>query len=251
LLLDIDGVLVVDWRAVPGAVDALREIERQDVPTCFITNTTSHPRAELAATLGAAGFEIAAGRIVTAATATASHLRSAHAGLVAFVLSDGDPHQDMPGIEIADAPEAADVMVLGGASEAFDYDAINRVFRRVMDGAPLVAMHRSAYWRGSDGFHLDAGGYVAGLEAAAGVEAEVCGKPSPAFFAAALEVVGLDAGSVAMVGDDIVTDVGAAQVAGLTGVLVRTGKFRPEDLERGSPDAVIGSIADLPGWLAS
>jgi len=46
-----------------------------------------------------------------------------------------------------------------------------------------------------------------------------------------------------------VSDIGGAQVAGLTGVLVRTGKFRPDDLERGRPDAVLDSIADVPAWL--
>jgi HAD superfamily hydrolase (TIGR01458 family) len=251
VLLDIDGVLVVGWRAVPGAVDALAELGRMGIPSCCITNTTSHGRAELASTLADAGFDVAPERIVTAASATGAHLRVAHPGLRAFVLSDGDPGRDMPGVELASTPEDGEVMVVGGADETFGYDAINRIFRRVMEGAPLVAMHRSAYWRAEDGFHLDAGGYVAALEAAAGVEAEVCGKPAASFFAAALDVLGLDAGRAAMVGDDVVTDVGAAQAAGLTGVLVRTGKFREGDAERGMPDAVIGSVADLPAWLAS
>ena len=54
-----------------------------------------------------------------------------------------------------------------------------------------------------------------------------------------------------MVGDDVRTDVEGAQRAGLTGVLVRTGKFSPSDLAGDvSPDAVIDSIADLPQWWA-
>ncbi len=249
LLLDIDGVLVTGWRGVPGAADALAAFRARGIPFCLITNTTSHTRDGLAATLGDAGLVVNAAAIVTAVTATASHLRRAHPRLPAFVLSDGDPARDMPGVELAATPEDAGVMVIGGASAAFGYELVERIFRRLMDGAPLVAMHRNRYWRTDEGWHLDAGGYVAALETAAGVEAEICGKPAPGFFAAALEALGLEAGRVAMVGDDVVSDIGGAQVAGLTGVLVRTGKFRPDDLERGRPDAVLDSIADVPAWL--
>jgi ribonucleotide monophosphatase NagD (HAD superfamily) len=112
-------------------------------------------------------------------------------------------------------------------------------------------MHRNLYWRTTTGLELDGGAYVAGLEAAANVTATICGKPSPAFFASALELLGMPAGRVAMVGDDIVNDVLGAQACGLTGVLVQTGKFMASDLEKGTPDHVLGSFADVPGFLAS
>jgi ribonucleotide monophosphatase NagD (HAD superfamily) len=110
-------------------------------------------------------------------------------------------------------------------------------------------MHRNLYWRTNEGWELDGGAYVAGLEEAAGVEATICGKPSRKYFEAALAMLGVGAARAAMVGDDILNDVVAARAAGLTGVLVRTGKFQPSDLEKGEPDAVLDSIADLPGWL--
>jgi HAD superfamily hydrolase (TIGR01458 family) len=121
----------------------------------------------------------------------------------------------------------------------------------LMSGATLVTMHKNLYWKTQDGMRLDAGAFVAGLELAADTEATVVGKPSSAFFDAALELLGVDRSLVAMVGDDIESDVLAAQSAGLTGIQVRTGKFRDEDLERasGSPDHVIDSIADLPDLL--
>jgi ribonucleotide monophosphatase NagD (HAD superfamily) len=123
----------------------------------------------------------------------------------------------------------------------------------LMDGAALVAMHRNLYWRTSEGWRLDGGAYVAGLEEASGRRAIVCGKPSERYFGAALREVGVPADRAAMVGDDVEADVLGAQRAGLVGVLVRTGKFRPEDLERasGDPDIVLDSIADLPDVLAS
>jgi HAD superfamily hydrolase (TIGR01458 family) len=249
LLLDIDGVLSISWQPIPGSVEALAAFGSAGLPVCLITNTTTHTRAALAETLRGAGFDVDPERIVTAVTATADHLRGAHPGASVFVLSDGDARRDMDGVQLLDAPELADVVVVGGASRDFTYDLVNRCFRRLMDGAVLVAMHRNLYWKTAEGYELDAGAYVTGLETATGRHAVVCGKPAPAFFQAALHVLGVDAARAAMIGDDIVNDVEGARAAGLTGILVRTGKYRDGDLERGTADAVVDSLADVPGWL--
>lgn len=249
LLLDIDGVLAISWVALPGAVETMAWIRREGPPFRLITNTTTHTRRGLAATLGEAGFDVAPDEIVTAVTATAAHLEAHHPNARVFVVTDGDPGEDLEAVRRVDAPEDADVIVLGGACDDFAYPVMNRIFRRLMDGAALVAMHRNLYWKTKDGWELDGGAYVAGLEEAAAVTAAVCGKPSPAYFDAALTLLGVPANRAAMVGDDIVNDVCGAQAAGLRGVLVRTGKFREADLEEGSPDAVLGSFADLPGWI--
>lgn len=250
VLLDIDGVLTVSWEPIPGAVQALAWLREHGVPFRLITNTTTHARHDLAGTLRQAGFDVRPEEVVTAVVATASYLREHHPGAGVFVLSDGDPRGDLEGVRLVGLDEA-EVVVLGGACEAFSYPTINRVFRRLMEGAALVGMHRNLYWRTSEGLQLDAGAYIAGLEEATGRTAEICGKPARAFFEEALRPLGVPAERAAMVGDDVVNDVLGAQRAGLTGVLVRTGKFRPADLEREGegPDHVLDSVADLPAWL--
>jgi len=249
LLLDIDGVLAISWVALPGAVETMAWLRREAVAFRLITNTTTHTRRELAATLGGAGFDVAPDEIVTAVTATAAHLQAHHPGARVFVLTDGEPGEDLDGVRRAGAPEDADVIVLGGACDDFTYPTMNRIFRRVMDGATLVGMHRNLYWKTEDGWELDGGAYIAGLEEASGATAAICGKPAPAYFEAALALLRVSASRAAMVGDDIVNDVSGAQAVGLRGVLVRTGKFQEADLAKGSPDAVLGSLADLPRWL--
>lgn len=249
LLLDIDGVLVTSWEPLAGSVDAVSTLRRHGVPFRLLTNTTTRTRSGLAGTLRDAGFDFVPDEIVTAVSATAAYLNANHDGSGVFVLSDGDPRADLVGVRLVDA-EDADVVVLGGGCDDFSYDLLNRVFRRLNDGAAFVAMHRNLYWRTSEGLQLDGGAFVAALEAASGETPAVCGKPSPAFFATALEGMGgIAPARAAMVGDDIVSDVGGAQAAGMAGILVRTGKFRPSDLERGEPDAVVDSLADLPALL--
>jgi HAD superfamily hydrolase (TIGR01458 family) len=248
LLLDIDGVLVTSWLALPGSVDAVAALRAAGVPFRLLTNTTTHTRSRLGETLREAGFGFAPDEIVTAVTATAAHLRAGHPGAKVFVLSDGDPRSDLTGVELVDVDDA-EVVVIGGGCDDFAYDTMNRVFRRLSEGAAFVAMHRNLYWRTSEGLQLDGGAFVAALEAASGVTPVVCGKPSAAFFGAALGELGVAPARAAMVGDDVVNDVGGAQASGMVGVLVRTGKYRPSDLERGAPDAVVDSLADVPALL--
>ena len=54
-----------------------------------------------------------------------------------------------------------------------------------------------------------------------------------------------------MVGDDIESDIAGAQAVGMRTVLVRTGKFRPDEFEQGriTPDGIVSSIAHSPDWL--
>jgi HAD superfamily hydrolase (TIGR01458 family) len=208
----------------------------------------------MAATLSDAGFAVTAEGIFTAPAITAAYLARNYPGARCVLLNSGDITADLAGVTIIPGDAAAaDVVILGGAGPEFSYPALNRLFGYLLGGARLVAMGRNLYWRTDQGLQLDAGAFLPGLEQASGVQAEVTGKPAAAFFATALAAQGADASAAVMVGDDIEADALAAQRAGLTGVLVRTGKYQRETLERasGRPDHVIDSIADLPDLLGS
>jgi HAD superfamily hydrolase (TIGR01458 family) len=252
VLLDIDGVLTVSWEALPGAVEAYDALRAAGLGIVLVTNTTSRTRAAVGEALREAGFAVGDEQIVTAPIATAAYLAEHRPGARCLLLSSGDVAADLAGVHVVGPEEKEiDVVLLGGGGPEVDYAALNRAFAALHDGAALVAMHRSMYWRTDAGLQLDAGAFVAALEAAADVEAVVVGKPARGLFAAALATLGTGAAGAVMVGDDLDSDVLAAQALGLTGVLVRTGKFRPEVLERSAdrPDAVLDSVADLPRWL--
>ncbi len=249
VLIDIDGVLTVSWQALPGAVRALRQIQDAGSAVRLLTNTTSHTRAEIGELLTDAGFDVDADSILTAPAATAAYLAEHHPGARCLLLNSGDISVDLGDMVLDDSEP--DVVVIGGAGREFSYEALDRAFRRLRAGAPLVAMHRNRYWRTDEGLRLDSGAFVAGLEHAAEVAAVVVGKPAPEFFAAALRSADVAAGDAVMVGDDIESDVLGAQHAGITGVLVRTGKYDSDAVEAapGDPDHVLDSFADLPTLL--
>ncbi|MEV6211622.1 HAD-IIA family hydrolase [Kitasatospora sp. NPDC051914] len=256
-LIDIDGVLTVSWKPIPGAVEALERLREMGLPFLLLTNTTSRTRASIATTLAGAGFPVSAESVLTAPSATAAFLAEHHPGARCLLLNSGDVRQDLTGVALAEDDEATegedvDVVLVGGAGPEFDYRALNRAFGHLQRGARLVAMHRNLYWRTDRGLQLDGGAFLAGLEQASGQRAEVVGKPAPAFFAGALTLLGAEADRTLMVGDDIESDVLAAQRCGISGVLVKTGKFQDRALRDtdGTPDHVLDSVADLPVLVA-
>jgi HAD superfamily hydrolase (TIGR01458 family) len=253
VLLDIDGVLLVSSEPLPGAAGAVERLRRSGVPVRFVTNTTSVPAAGIAEALVQAGIELGGGDLVTAGIATATYLREHHPGARCLLLNDGSS-DDLSGIKLADPDDRdADVVVVGGGGPSFTWDTMNVALACLLDGAALVAMHGARIWRTAEGTCLDGGAYAEMLSAASGVEAAVVGKPSPEMFLAAAASMDLGPARVVMVGDDLDSDVLAAQRIGMTGVLVRTGKFRPGVLDRSEqpPDHVVDSIADVPDLIDS
>ncbi|MFV0260642.1 MAG: TIGR01458 family HAD-type hydrolase [Acidimicrobiales bacterium] len=251
LLLDIDGVLVVSWEPIEGAAGTLAELRRRDVPIRFVTNTTSASRREVAARLDRVGMPVASEEILSAPSATAAWIKRERPGASCYLINSGDLGDDLADLDLAPVGGAADLVVLGGAGPEFSYEQMNHALGLLLDGAELVGMHRNRYWKTRDGYSLDTGAYLTALEQASGVSALVMGKPSPDFFLTGLAELGLPARRVAMVGDDIENDVLAAQDVGVTGILVRTGKYRPSEVnaQPGDPDHVIESFTDLAALL--
>ena len=138
-------------------------------------------------------------------------------------------------------------MVVGDLGDRFTPERLNTAFRLIRQGASFLALHRNRFWHDGDrGWVLDVGPYVAALEYATGIEAELMGKPSPALFRLALDDLGLQAAGVLMVGDDREADIAGGHAAGLRTALVRTGRAAESRPVPGSdPDLVLASIADL------
>lgn len=252
ILFDMDGVVYNSEMLIKGAPEALAWVRERKIPHLFVTNTTSRGRAVLAEKLNKFGIPATEDDILTPPVAAREHLRAAgqEIGQVAlFVPPKG--RVDFEGLPLLDesAESGAQWVVVGDMGERWDHATLNRAFRllHANPDATLIALGMTPFWQAADGLRLDAGAYVAALEYASGRKAVVLGKPAPAFFHAAAVKLGVPPGEVVMIGDDVRVDVGGAQAAGLKGVLVRTGKFRPGDLDRGvTPDAVIDSIAGLP-----
>ena len=259
VLFDIDGVLVTSWRPLPGAAETLRLLADRQIACSYLTNTTTRTRAQIAEGMAAAGMHVRPDEVITAAVLTADYVRTHHPGAHCVLVNNGDITEDMPGIDIVDIAQidgAPDVVLLGGAGPEYSHLTLSRIYDWMTQGVPVVAMHRSTAWNTADGLRIDTGMYLIGMEETSGRKAVAVGKPAPAGFELAAARLGVDPEEMYMVGDDLNNDVLAAQVVGMTGVLVRTGKFRQDTLNRWAadefamqPNHVIDSVADLPGLL--
>jgi HAD superfamily hydrolase (TIGR01458 family) len=272
LLLDLDGVIVSAGQAVPGSVEALAELERRGTTYRLVTNTSLVSRRSLSQFAAKLGSEIPPERFQSALSASAAYAARAFPGEPLYVLSSDDARTEFDGQRLLTHEDAAvpgaraAAVIVGDSPEELSYRNLNLAFRLVRGGARLIGMHRNAWWLTPEGPTLDSGAYVTGLEFAAGVRAQIIGKPAPAFFSLAVDALRREAAGrgerlrrseIAMVGDDVRTDVLAGQRAGLCGVLVLTGKHGLDALAaarghgRGGrePHAVAPSLADVVAAL--
>jgi HAD superfamily hydrolase (TIGR01458 family) len=248
LLLDLEGTVYQAGRLIENAGEAIAALEANGIRVGYATNTTSRPRATVATELAEMGLTVAPERLFTAPRAAREDLVRRGLSRCSLLLRDA-LREDFEGISFDD--EAPQAVVLGDLGEEMTFARLNRAFRHVLAGAELVTLARNRYWRAADGLTLDVGAFAAALEYATARPARLAGKPAPEFWAWALSEMGADAASAAVVGDDLESDVAGAQQAGMAGILVRTGKFRPEELAASGvrPDALLDSVANLPAAL--
>jgi HAD superfamily hydrolase (TIGR01458 family) len=243
LLIDIDGVLMLGDEVIPGATAVIDTLRARQIPFRFMTNTTIYCRYTLIEHLNARGFQISIDELYTATYVAARYLHEQNVKRY-FPLLLPDAQLEFTGIDVDE--ETPEYVVVGDLGAGFTFTRLNRAFRAVLNGAKLVALHKKRHWRTPEGLYLDAGPYVMALEYATETNATVVGKPSEAYFKMVLDDLALPLERLAMIGDDIEIDVRGAKRAGIQGWLVKTGRFRKEDLGRGIwPDRVLESIADV------
>jgi HAD superfamily hydrolase (TIGR01458 family) len=251
ILLDIDGVLHVSGEPISGATEAVDTLRAAGHSLRFVSNNSTRPRARLSDELRTMGFSLEDLELQTPAGAAAREL----AGQRVLVLAMTAIVPDLDGLELVG--HDSDAVLVGGCDETlepnqvFSYMNLARAFGEIQMGASLFCLHKNKWWQTSRGPMLDSGAFVAGLEYVTGVEATVLGKPSPSYFAAALDVLDAEPELTWLVTDDVEADIRGARLFGMRTALVRTGKFRPESLESAEapPDIVVSSIAQFPALL--
>ncbi len=245
VLCDVDGTLISGSREIPGAAAALQRLGAAGIEFRLTTNTTRFSRAGIVGVLTAAGFDIDVEQVLNPAVLARRRILASGARRAALLVAEG-AETDFDGVErVEDDP---DWVVMGDLGERFDWQVMQRAFTWVRQGARLMALQRNRFWDSGDGvLRIDAGAFVAGLEYASGVAAELVGKPSAIFFEEAVGSLGISPADVLVVGDDVTTDGAGGAAAGCRTATVRTGKFEDRQLNETGfrPDLLIDSFADL------
>ncbi|KAA3636064.1 MAG: TIGR01458 family HAD-type hydrolase [Calditrichaeota bacterium] len=248
VLFDLDGVLFIGDKPIDGAIDTLDYLREKNIKMRFLTNTTTRSFDSLYEKLEKMNLPIQKKELYAPPKIAAQFLKSEGNPTIYPVLEDATkPEFD----EFKIDEKNPDWIVIGHYGEKWDYDLMQSLFDKVMNGSKILALHKGKYWQTDRGLTLDIGAFVVGLEHATGAKAFVVGKPESTFFEVAFKSMNLNKDEVIMVGDDLTNDIFGAQNFGLNAFLVQTGKYR-EDLVLGSeikPYKIIASVADLKTLL--
>lgn len=245
-LIDLDGVLYIGDQAIKGAQESIDLLRERKYSFRFVSNSTRKCRNTISEQLSSMEFDIPLEYIFTPALVAVACLKNAGKHHC-YLLTTEDVYRDFEQEGFYDTGSMVDSVIIGDAGDKITYESLNTAFRHLMDGADLIALENDRYWMAPDGLSLSAGPIVQALEFATGKTAMIVGKPSKTFFELALRDMGLRADQVAMIGDDIRTDIGGARSMGIQGILVRTGKYRKDAVDNSEikPECIIDSIAQL------
>ena len=245
-LMDMDGVLVHEEAAIPGADRFIAALREREIPFLVLTNNSIYTRRDLAARLRASGLDIPEESIWTSALATAGFLRDQRPGGSAFVIGEAGLttalHQE--GYTLTERDP--DYVVLG-ETRTYSFERITQAIRLIENGARFIATNPDATGPSPDGSLPATGAVAALITRATNRDPYYVGKPNPLMMRSALNAIDAHSETTAMIGDRMDTDVVSGLEAGLETVLVLTGVSTRESAERFPfrPSRILDSVADL------
>jgi NagD protein len=251
-LMDMDGVLVHESQALPGADRWLARLKELGLPFLLLTNNSIFTRRDLAARLRASGLEVPEESIWTSASATARFLETQRPNGTAFVVGESGISTQLYQAGYTLTDHDPDYVILG-ETRTYSFERITQAIRLIAAGARFIATNPDPTGPSPSG-PLPATGSVAALiTRATGVEPYFVGKPNPLMMRSALNALNAHSETTAMIGDRMDTDIVAGLEAGLETILVLSGVTTREETERFPyrPSRIVDSVADLIDDLGS
>ncbi|WP_309081643.1 HAD-IIA family hydrolase [Zhihengliuella sp.] len=249
-LTDMDGVLVHENQAIPGAADLLKHWTQQGQRFLVLTNNSIYTPRDLRARLLASGLEIPEESIWTSALATAEFLRRQRPGGRAFVIGEAGLTTALHDAGLIMTDRDPEYVVLG-ETRTYSFEAITRAIRLINNGARFIATNPDATGPSTEGVLPATGAVAALITAATNRKPYVVGKPNPMMFRSALNRIDAHSETTAMIGDRMDTDIIAGMEAGLLTLLVHTGITSRKDVGAYPfrPDLTFPSVAELHAEL--
>ena len=245
-LTDMDGVLVHEGAALPGAAEFIRTLREKERPFLVLTNNSIFTAADLSARLISVGIDVPEDSIWTSALATASFLADQAPGGSAYVIGEEGLTQALADVGFHQTEVNPDYVVLG-ETRTYSFEAITKAVRLILGGSRFICTNPDVTGPSAEGPLPAAGAVAAMITRATGREPYFVGKPNPMMFRSALNKIDAHSETTAMVGDRMDTDIVAGIEAGMTTYLVLTGSTSLEEIGEFPfrPSHVLGSIEDM------
>ncbi len=245
-LTDMDGVLVSEGEAIPGAADFIARLQEKGRRFLVLTNNSIWTPRDLAARLARGGLDVPEEAIWTSALATARFLDTQHPGGSAYVIGEAGLTTALHEVGYTMTDSNPDYVVIGEL-RSYSFEAITKAIRLVKGGARFIATNPDVTSPSPEGPLPATGAAAAMITKATGADPYFVGKPNPMMFRSAMNRIDAHAASTVMIGDRMDTDIVAGIEAGLETILVLTGSTKREQVERfpWRPSRICSSIADV------
>jgi len=235
-IIDLDGVVYLLNEPIPGARDALMQIQERGLKFVFLTNNSASTPEQYVKKLAKFGIEVAPRQIVTSGHAVGRFLDRNYEteGKTAFVIGEKGLTSELEerGLQLVEADEAGRArFVFVGMDRTFDFEKLKAAVVAIRNGAEFIAANADATYPTPDGLWPGAGAIVAAVATGSGREPFVAGKPNPLMVEVALERIDQEPSEILLVGDRLETDILAGIEAGVDTMLVLTGVSRVEEIE--------------------
>lgn len=252
LFIDLEGTVYTREGVVPRAPETLDELRSAGHNLRFLTNTDSVATSTIVQRVHDLGLDIGPEEVFTPVTAARVLLAREDDVRVLALTSTSVAAELSEQLTLVDAAASPTHVVVGDVRDSLDHGLLDAAFGALHAGAALVALQRGRFYLSGGVAHIDTGAIVAALEYAAGVTAQVVGKPNSAFLHLAGATVDPSRSSDAtwVIGNDRTTDIPMGRAAGARTVQVRTGKFALQDDEpHAGADHTVDSVAELPALI--
>lgn len=249
VLFDIDGVLEYQGKVFDGAIELIDRLRKDDIKLRFLTNSTLKSSKSAAQKLNNKGFSVEQNEVITASYATALYLKEIKPKSIWLLLAREGVEEFKDFVFNEENPE---YVVIGDCRDSFNFQTMNKVLQKVVNGAKLIGMISELIDSSLGTLELNVGSWVKMIEEAANVKAKYIGKPNRFVFDLILKDFSFNKDRILMVGDRISSDIVGAKNAGIKSVLVKQGEFSSDHLKNNvKPDFTIDKISDLPNIIYS
>lgn len=250
-LTDMDGVLVHENLAIPGAAEFLAELQRTERRFLVLTNNSIFTPRDLRARLARSGIDLPEENIWTSALSTAAFLEDQSPGATVYVLGEAGLTTALHEAGMILSDTDAEYVVLG-EMRAWSLPALTKAINLIIGGAKFIATNPDPTGPSPDGILPATGSVAALITRATGIEPYYCGKPNPFMMRAGLNHIGAHSEHTVMIGDRMDTDVISGLEAGMRTILVLSGITQREEVGRYPfrPTRIYDSIADVVPLVA-
>lgn len=228
-LIDLDGTLYHGSRMIPEADRLISGLQDADIPFLYVTNNSSRTPEEVAEHLQGMGIPAREEQVCTSAVAAAEYIAGQMPGCKVAPIGEAGLITALKnaGLKLNDADPD---FVVQGIDRNFTYETLTKATRWILGGARYVLTNPDLLLPSQDGLTPGAGTISAAIRASSGVEPVVIGKPSDILMKHAISRLGLRNEEVAVIGDNMLTDISAGANAGCGTILTLTGVTTAENL---------------------